>query len=48
MSLSADYSRLQKLLSNDAHFIYSSVYEKTYINEILLQNFTVLVRCPSG
>lgn len=43
LSLFSDYNRLQKSLSSDAHFIYSSVYEKTYINEVLLQNFTVLV-----
>ena len=43
LSLLADYNRLEKSLSSDAHYVYSSVYEKTYINEILLQNFTVLV-----
>ncbi|WP_299197473.1 ATP-binding protein [uncultured Amphritea sp.] len=43
LSLYADYSRLKKSLSNDAHFVYSSVYEKAYINEVLLQSFTVLV-----
>ncbi|WP_428036743.1 ATP-binding protein [Amphritea sp.] len=42
-SLYADYSRLKKNLNNDAHFVYSSVYEKAYINEVLLQSFTVLV-----
>ena len=42
-SLFADYKRLQTTLSNDAHYVYSSVYEKAYINEVLLQNFTVLV-----
>ena len=43
LSLYTDYSRLKKSLSNDAHFVYSSVYEKAYINEVLLQSFTVLV-----
>ncbi len=43
LSLFADYKRLQTTLSNDAHYVYSSVYEKAYINEVLLQNFTVLV-----
>ncbi|MBU2967128.1 histidine kinase [Amphritea sp. 2_MG-2023] len=43
ISLVSDYDRLKKKLSNDAHFVYSSIYEKTYINEVLLQNFTVLV-----
>lgn len=43
ISLLSDYDRLKKKLSNDAHFVYSSVYEKTYINEVLLQNFTILV-----
>lgn len=43
LSLFADYSRLKKNLSNDAQFVYASVYEKAYINEVLLQSFTVLV-----
>lgn len=43
ISLLSDYDRLRKKISNDAHFVYSSIYEKTYINEVLLQNFTVLV-----
>lgn len=43
LSLYTDYSRQQENLSNDAHFVYSSVYEKAYINEVLLQSFTVLV-----
>lgn len=43
LSLYADYSRLKKDLSNDAQFVYSSIYEKAYINEVLLQSFTVLV-----
>lgn len=43
ISLLSDYDHLKKKLSNDAHFVYSSVYEKTYINEVLLQNFTILI-----
>lgn len=43
LSLYTDYSKLKKNLSNDAQFVYSSIYEKAYINEVLLQSFTVLV-----
>ncbi|MDO6565027.1 histidine kinase [Amphritea sp. 1_MG-2023] len=43
ISLLSDYDRLKKTLRNDAHFVYSSIYEKTYINEVLLQSFTLLV-----
>ncbi|MEH6575612.1 MAG: ATP-binding protein [Amphritea sp.] len=43
LTITADYNRIQKNLTNNTHYVYSSVYEKTYINEVLLQNFTALV-----
>lgn len=43
LSLFADYRQLRTQLSNDAHYVYSSVYEKAYINEVLLQNFAALI-----
>ena len=43
LSLYADYTNLKKSVSNDAQFVYASVYEKAYINEVLLQSFSVLV-----
>ncbi|WP_271272488.1 ATP-binding protein [Aliamphritea hakodatensis] len=43
LSVRSSYSLLQKRLNNNTQYVYSSVYEKTYINEILLQNFTALV-----
>jgi len=43
LALAADYYRLKKDLTANAHYIYTSVYEKTHINEILLQNFATLI-----
>ncbi len=43
LSVRSSYVLLQKRLDNNTQYVYSSVYEKTYINEILLQNFTSLV-----
>ncbi|MBQ0757609.1 MAG: CHASE domain-containing protein [Amphritea sp.] len=43
LSFYADYNHLKKNLTSDAQFVYASVYEKAYINEVLLQSFTVLV-----
>ncbi|WP_432471259.1 ATP-binding protein [Amphritea sp. HPY] len=43
LTLLSDYNRLNKNLTSDAHYVYSSAYEKTHINEVLLQNFTALV-----
>jgi len=42
-TLLSDYNRLNKTLTSDAHYVYSSVYEKIHINEVLLQNFTALI-----
>lgn len=43
LTIKSNYSRMQERLSNNTHYVYSSVYEKTHINEVLLQNFTALV-----
>ena len=42
-TIMVDLSQMQKRLTDNTHYVYSSVYEKTYINEVLLQNFTALV-----
>ncbi len=43
LTIGADINRIHKRLTNNAHYVYSSIYEKTYLNEVLLQNFTALV-----
>lgn len=48
LTVKTDYARMQKRLTNNTHYVYSSVYEKTYINEVLLQNFTALVSANPG
>ncbi|MGB0466995.1 MAG: CHASE domain-containing protein [Pontibacterium sp.] len=41
--LQLDYSRIQKHLSDEAGYLYDSVYDRTRLNEVLLQNFSIIV-----
>lgn len=41
--LNLDYSRIQQQVRDEAGYLYDSIYDRTRLNEVLLQSFTTLV-----
>ena len=41
--LNIDYGRIQKQVNDEAGYLYDSIYDRTRLNEVLLQSFTTLV-----
>lgn len=41
--INLDYSRIQQQVSEEASYLYDNIYDRTRLNELLLQSFTTLV-----